>query len=67
MGEHIGPIHLGSDGVDVWFPVEVFCRLHTQVLGLLNSSEDLAIEGVLGAYLLPLSGDCQDVAFVDVE
>ena len=65
MGKCAGPIRLGSDGVDVGSSVEVFHHFHSQVLGLLNFSEDFAMEGVVGAYLLPLSGDCQEGAFVD--
>ena len=67
MGEQTGPIHLGSDGVDVESPVEVFCQLHAQVIGLLDFSKDLAMEGVVDVHWFPLSGDCQEVALVNVE
>ena len=52
-GKHAGPLHLGNGGVDVESPVEVFRQLHGQVY--------LAMEGVVGAYWFPLSGDYQDV------
>ena len=44
--------------MDVGYPAEVFYQLHTEVLGLLNLSDNLAMEGVVINNLLSLSGDC---------
>ena len=45
VSKHIGPIHFGCDGMALGSPVEVFYQLHTKVLGHLNFSKNLAIEG----------------------
>ena len=67
ISKHAGPVHFGFDGMDTESPVEVFCQRHHKVLGLLDLPKNLAMEGVVSDSLLSLSGDCQDVALVDVE
>ena len=66
-GERTDPIRLGSDGVDVESPVEFFSSPPRPGTWPSQLSEDLTLEGVVGAYWFPLSGDCQDVALLDVE
>ena len=49
VGKCAGPVRLGSDGVDMGSSVEVFRQPHAQVFCLLNFSEDLTMEEVIGA------------------
>ena len=48
----------GCDGMALGSPVEVFYQLHTEVLGHLNLSKNLAMEGLVSDSLLFLAGVC---------
>lgn len=65
--ECAGPVHFGCDSMDAGAPAEVFCQLHTEVHGLLDVFKNMTMEGVFDDNLLSVSGDCQDMALVNIE